>query len=492
VNTRTIVFSVSCILFVIWTILFWDYSIDDAFITFRFAEHFADGYGLVFNRGDVPVEGYSNTLWLFLLALFYRLGFSTYLTAKIIGLLTSAVAGTVLFWNFRDDEHSILWLAGPIFLAMPQLAFWAVSGLELGLHALLVVVVFLTFLRQSRWAFLPLVLVVLSRPEGAPIAVVMIASMGLSDLLHKRLKLSYYLLALTVVLATVGALTLFRLQVFGYSFPNTYFAKTGQHVYGFDRLLEFLIRFAPLTLAFLWGWVVVGMTKGRDNLLTACLAVFTAQAVISASVDPVMNFMYRYLTPFVPLFLLAGLTMVKELKWTWSHYAFAGLVFLSSVTIFPEARSLQEWNREVIASQNKAISWIGTLPSLTTISMTDMGRIPYYTNKRYNDIWGLVDREIAHEGFNAIREFLHLPEYFVFVGHIESGGVRLRFGREQYITGGPHFSRCYQLERICLPDGVSATEPGYYYVVFKRNPDATRIVEEYGQAYWLERVNKGY
>ena len=38
------------------------FDIDDAYISFRYAQNLLDGHGLVFNPGD-PVEGYSNLLW---------------------------------------------------------------------------------------------------------------------------------------------------------------------------------------------------------------------------------------------------------------------------------------------------------------------------------------------------------------------------------------------------------------------------------------------
>ncbi|RKX21336.1 MAG: hypothetical protein DRP51_04400, partial [Candidatus Zixiibacteriota bacterium] len=60
---KSILLLISVILFFIFAYLFWGYSIDDAFITFRYAENLADGYGLVFNPGGEPVEGYSNFLW---------------------------------------------------------------------------------------------------------------------------------------------------------------------------------------------------------------------------------------------------------------------------------------------------------------------------------------------------------------------------------------------------------------------------------------------
>ena len=46
------------------------WTLDDAFISFRYAEHFADGLGLVYNPGERG--GYSTFLWVLLLSFFYR------------------------------------------------------------------------------------------------------------------------------------------------------------------------------------------------------------------------------------------------------------------------------------------------------------------------------------------------------------------------------------------------------------------------------------
>ena len=56
-NYKRILLAVSAAVYLVIVFLLWDYSIDDAFVTFRYAENLADGNGLVFNPGDKPVEG---------------------------------------------------------------------------------------------------------------------------------------------------------------------------------------------------------------------------------------------------------------------------------------------------------------------------------------------------------------------------------------------------------------------------------------------------
>lgn len=484
-NTRSLVFILSCVVFLLWAKIFWDYSIDDAFITFRYAENLANGHGLVFNPGGEAVEGYSNFLWLLVLALLYKVGFSTYLTAKCLGLLTAGATGTALFWYFRDDKHSLRWLAGPLFLVCLPLVFWALSGLELGLHALIVTLTVLAAWRQSRWTYALIPLLVLSRPEGAPIAVVLLASMFVSDILNKRAKISFYLIALGVTVVAFGGLTLFRIEVFGYPFPNTYYAKMQQKLYGFDLLLEFLLRFLPLTLAALWGLVILARTRFSDRVLTTCLGLFVAQAVISASVDPVMNWLYRYLIPVLPFLFIAGLTAVETFKRSrMIGYGLAVLIVASSVSVYPKAMARTRWNRTIVGIQDKVIAWAKTIPYGATISMTDMGRIPYYTGRNFHDLWGLVDKDIAHEGYNPLKEFLQLPDYFILVGYTHAGNLKLKFWREQLLTVGSHFDRCYEAVQGFGPSQQDPDTPEYDYLVWKRRPEAQSVVDSYDPRYW--------
>ena len=58
---------------------------DDAFISFRYAANLADGQGLVFNQGE-RVEGFTNFLWVLILAAVRRLGGDIPTAAHLLGL----------------------------------------------------------------------------------------------------------------------------------------------------------------------------------------------------------------------------------------------------------------------------------------------------------------------------------------------------------------------------------------------------------------------
>src|SRR5690606_8691438 len=67
-------------------------TVDDAWISARYAWHLAEGHGLVYNAGEPPVEGYTNLLWVLWLALVHTLGLPVY-GAMTWGGLAWALAG---------------------------------------------------------------------------------------------------------------------------------------------------------------------------------------------------------------------------------------------------------------------------------------------------------------------------------------------------------------------------------------------------------------
>src|SRR6188472_1476595 len=90
-------------------------TLDDAYITFRYARHLADGYGLgAWNRIGERVEGYSSLLWTLLLAGAAWLGVDIRLASKLLGAGAALVSIAVLMRRAGDRPP---FLAG-LFLAL--------------------------------------------------------------------------------------------------------------------------------------------------------------------------------------------------------------------------------------------------------------------------------------------------------------------------------------------------------------------------------------
>ena len=75
----------------IYSCFYFELTQDDAYISFRYAENFLNGDGLVFNIGE-RVEGYTNFLWVMILALAKGLFGIDYLpTSQVLVVASGAV-----------------------------------------------------------------------------------------------------------------------------------------------------------------------------------------------------------------------------------------------------------------------------------------------------------------------------------------------------------------------------------------------------------------
>ena len=81
------------LLYCVHALQFWSHINDDAFITFRYSRFLASGRGPYFNIGE-HVEGYTNFLFMILMAGVFRLGGESWVppVAKLLGVLAGGGA----------------------------------------------------------------------------------------------------------------------------------------------------------------------------------------------------------------------------------------------------------------------------------------------------------------------------------------------------------------------------------------------------------------
>ncbi|MEW5922565.1 MAG: hypothetical protein AB1746_01115 [Candidatus Zixiibacteriota bacterium] len=462
----------SILIFLIFVSIFWSYSIDDAFVTFRYAENFANGHGLTFNPGEKPVEGYSNFLWLLILCLAYLAGFPIYLAAKILGVICFLLAGIVWYRNLSGREPVLIQLTPMFFLANPYTAFWAVSGLELGLYALILTLLAARILKKSYWSLLLIPLLVLIRPEGFVIGMAIVAASWLMGLLEKDIRWKFHLIMLGMIIISFSLLIVFRIAVFGHPMPNTFYAKSTLAIHGFLRLVKIMVYYFPLAILFMLGLFRIIRRFRETGRYLFYAIIFLAMAAINCLADAVMNFHARYLIAFIPFFLITafyGLDHLKNRKLIAVGLILSGMSIL--IPTWPVYGSVSQ-EKKIWGAQKSLIEFINKQPEQIRISLTDVGRIPFYTKARYNDIWGLVSADIAHDAFNPVREYLRFPDYFVFVGYFWGDNIRLHFGKERLIAQCKGFYQTYQYIGSGIPENGNLNEDGYYYLIFRKNQSA--------------------
>src|SRR3990172_3873008 len=117
-------------------ILFFNFTAEDAYITYRYAENLVDTGALVYNPGE-PINAMTSPLHAALSsALFYLTG-HTVLANKILALLLLLLSSAFVWNRFRNDPQLQL-LALVLILTSPATVLWTLGGLETPLLLFLV------------------------------------------------------------------------------------------------------------------------------------------------------------------------------------------------------------------------------------------------------------------------------------------------------------------------------------------------------------------
>jgi arabinofuranosyltransferase len=208
------------------------YTLDDAYISFRYARNLARGLGLVYNPGEY-VKGYSNTLFTLLMVVPELLGRNPIGLARVVGVLSFCGLCWCGYRLYREDPRGAagdqaLWLLAFFAISTP-IAVHFITGLETGLHAALLFAATVSRLREQReggapWSALLFAAVVLSRPEG----IVAFAAVALQDVAvrvtTRRIRSADIVWYLVPLLTYAGELGISRLY-YGDALPQTYYAK---------------------------------------------------------------------------------------------------------------------------------------------------------------------------------------------------------------------------------------------------------------------------
>ena len=190
-------------------------TLDDAFITFRYARHLAEGYGLgAWNRTGEHVEGYSSLLWTLLLAGAARLGVDVRIASKVFGTAAALIVIAALFRR-RDDRPAVL--TGRLPRAVLAVHVYAASGMEAVAFTSLVT---LALVGPAQWQPIVAPLLVAMRPEGA-----LVVGIDVLALVWRRERWRWIVATAIAGGLTFVAIAIHRWVTYGALAPNTYYAK---------------------------------------------------------------------------------------------------------------------------------------------------------------------------------------------------------------------------------------------------------------------------
>ncbi len=398
--------------------------VDDAFIAYRYAENFADGHGLVFNP-DERVEGYTDFLWVALLAIFHWLGASTRIASQVMGIAAAATVVPVVYWAARECFGLGRWAAllpASVIAVSSSTAMWAGAGMETPLYMTLFTLAMTLFLLDlqslSKFPFSGLVfgLAALTRPEAA-------GMFGVAVLSAAVFRATPWRTLLRCVAAFVVVVTphfLFRLVYYGYPFPNTFYVKGQTNALVLAQGLKYLGAFVSAHGIWVLPFIVIllfasGRYMRRISGVAIAVLVFAFSYVAYVGGDFYIH--WRFLVPYLPLLVLlanAGAWILGE-RLTRRRKTLEALgpvlitavltvSMLGAVFVLPRQQYSEkiEQVKKTFLDRRTFGKWLrSNYPSDTKIAIAALGIIPYYSGFYAIDMLGLTDEHIAHREMAA-------------------------------------------------------------------------------------------
>jgi hypothetical protein len=403
--------------------------VDDAMISMRYAQHLAQGHGLVWNLGQPPVEGFTNLGWVLVMALVHLFPFSPALISLAVMLIAAAILlanVVVIFQIVASLDPSARFaplIAATVTAFYFPFVFWTLRGLEVGALMLTLSLATLLTLRSLRSTPKPVPVFWLTLSLGVALLIRMDALIACGFLLlylaSKQPKTA--LIPAAVTLSVFAVLLLFQKFYFGDFLPNTYYLKVNG-VTAWERIRVGLLALNNFAARdFLMPLFVVGIglalyknLRTRETLLL--LALFIAQIGYSVWVggdyaEDLVASANRFIAQGMPaLFILFALVMDRFIQSAsplspWERAGvrafFAVLIGLGVILVI----SSQPWTNWVISNAPMLRTDIQrvklglhikdyTNPS-AVIAVHAAGQIPYFSERITIDLLGKSDPVIA-------------------------------------------------------------------------------------------------
>jgi hypothetical protein len=417
-------FAIAGALIYVQAFRFWNLTVDDAYISYRYAYNFAHGQGLVFNRGD-HVEGYTNFGWVLLLSLTERLGAGIVTPARWMGyaadLGTLGVMWLLSRWLVSESTRTadiVFCGAALMFGALPATGYWATAGLEEPLFTLLALLALYRCIVERKDAQrLPLSAPIafaaaITRPEGLLVAAVIFLVRAIDVARRERSPRSLAVWCLILLLPYAGYIG-WRWSYYGYVLPNTYYQKaTGGPTLDWQRYrdgMSYVRGFWMQTGAVLiFPLPLVAFTRNDRRAALLPLTLFTVlwTAYVAYVGGDFMSF-HRFMLPVVPIVLLLAADSLMQLlgniirerpaRLRSAAAVALGVIMAAWVLVVPgREEELLNFRRTGRSAAVQIAAWLEEQDPNTYVAVGAAGYVPFHTHLRTLDTLGLTDEHIAH------------------------------------------------------------------------------------------------
>ncbi|OGH06305.1 MAG: hypothetical protein A2W22_06155 [Candidatus Levybacteria bacterium RBG_16_35_11] len=433
--------------------------VDDAYIYYRYAANWADGYGPVYNIGEY-VEGNTNFLWTLILAIGALFPVNLVNLAPLLNLFIGIACLFLMSYMcsfIRFSKPRLVALASPLFCALTYgFYFYGASGMDTLVFSLVLLLCIISLYKSKNTgnyltALFPLFLLIIVRPEGPLYAIVLLGVLTCFVLLECKKMPKNLFVTIAVFISLIILLFVVRYIVYKELIPaivlakgyTTYLIKQVIFEGNFQKFKDFIaIIYLGLKyeapLFFLGAWIpfiMLLLSKNKNNVLLWLIAsciIINVFISIWAGGDwmPYKRHVISVL-PILIIFFMWSADLLIARYWSGKFYkkitlffavvlmSFLWIGFFIRPTILAKKPIYSQF--ALLRSSRQLVGSILRDIPVSTILLTDMaGIIPYYAGPQVyvRDLFGLTDIHNAKYG-----------DSWVMISVGEEEGI---FGRTDY------------------------------------------------------------
>ncbi len=426
-------------------------AVDDAYISFRYAQNAVRGNGLFFNAGE-RVEGFTNFLWTAAMIPIEGAGMDVGRTSMLLGALFAlgVMWLVVQFAKIAELPRAVGWLT-TLFLAVDgSFVLWSVSGLETVMFAFIIFAGMLLYIREQEWNIKQLgghrqdqyaafpfsgiffALAAMTRPEGVMVFALTVAHQAVWRLVtERRLFTSRDILRGFAFSAIFAPYWLGRWWYYKSFLPNSFYAKVSASgpVAQIERGWAHLSQFVGVHLGWLVPIFALSTTvselwtryhnKSQFNSKTAfwstyfsiVISAYSAYIIYVGGDWSVGRFFVPLLAPFYFLLSTAlvnmWITVVETRLAKWGQVVkitgISVIILLAGLLLFASS-----WNGEygifikgfdagrATDARETMGRWLKiNVPRGTLIAVDAAGQVPYFSELPSIDMFGINDLHIG-------------------------------------------------------------------------------------------------
>lgn len=392
------------LLVLVWSLVlvdFWLFSrftVDDAFITWRYGQNLVEHGVWNYNPSTFdPTQSYTNPIYALLSVIPTAFGINVVLFFKLLSL---GIFGWFTYWFLKRRPDSAVYLG--LFYAVPATAIHLFSGLETFLFVALVCQLLIFVKEHSYKAALAVASVLfITRPESWTLVLTLPLVLAWS---RKRFHWKRFWRSFAVLGSVLLVYFAFHFALFGEFLPNTFFVKSGVPEFESYKFFTLLLVFCVL--------IPFYILKFRKVVLLAVLLFFPMMMNYSFSnlaMDYASRYAYHLYAPaaLLVIYAFANPSNRESLEGVFGGHRFGqwirrfgvGVVALgfAYTTFYFNLNSVINYYPRLLDSHGRLGTYLSTAKIQAT-AIGDAGLAPYISKKPNLDLYKLGSHLAATGG----------------------------------------------------------------------------------------------